>query len=300
MFNRRNLLFLVFVAIIVFGVIGLVYGLNRGKSSVGEVFSQESVLEEVKKEFECTCGCGLNLEKCETDDPTCPVRPGIVSQAEDLAKEGKTKEEIIDILSGSSSSDLNIRSMIDDDPAIGSEDAPVTIVEFSDYQCPFCATFYLETFSRIKSEYVDTGKVKFVYRDFPLNFHQYAQKSAEASECADEQGKFWEYKDILFKRQAEWSSLGVDKLKDYASELKLDRERFDYCLDNNIMASEVQNDFADGKKYGVSGTPAFFIEGELISGAQPFEVFQQKIDSLLKYGVKEECDPLEGSCQAEL
>jgi protein-disulfide isomerase len=179
---------------------------------------------------------------------------------------------------GGSNAPLSIEG---DDPFLGSADAPITIVEFSDFQCPFCANFYLQTFPKIKQDYIDTGKVKFVYRDFPLNFHQYAQKSAEASECADEQGKFWEYKDILFTRQAEWSTGGIPKLKEYASMLSLDQESFDSCLDSGSMSEEVESDFADGRSLGVTGTPAFFINGELVSGAQPFSVFKQKIDSLL-------------------
>jgi len=280
MFNKRNLIVLVIAIVIILGAVGLTYKLDGGKTSIGEAFSKEDVLKEVRKEFECTCGCGLSLDKCETDDPTCPVRPGIISEAGGLVEKGKSKEEIISILSGGSSGDPPL-DLIDDDPVLGFENAPVTIVEFSDYQCPFCARFYLETFPKIKKEYIDTGKVRFIYRDFPLGFHEYAQKSAEASECADEQGKFWEYKGILFEKQAEWSSMGITKFRDYASELGLNREDFDYCLDNNIMAQEVQDDLADGGKSGVSGTPAFFIGGELISGAQPFEVFKQKIESLL-------------------
>lgn len=171
---------------------------------------------------------------------------------------------------------------LDDDPYLGSEDAPITIVEFSDFQCPFCSRFYLDTFSQIKEQYIDTGKVKFVYRDFPLNIHQYAQKSAEASECADEQGKFWEYSDVLLQNQSEWSTIGIDKFKEYAGQLGLNQEEFNSCLDSDAMAQEVQNDFNQGRQYGVNGTPAFFVNGELISGAQPFSVFKQKIDSLLQ------------------
>src|SRR3989344_9399332 len=97
----------------------------------------------------------------------------------------------------------------DDDPVLGEKNAKVTIIEFSDFQCPFCSRFRDQTFDQIKSKYIDTGKVKFVYRDFPLTqIHPMAQKGAEASECADEQGKFWEYHDLLFQKQDEWTSIG--------------------------------------------------------------------------------------------
>ncbi len=167
---------------------------------------------------------------------------------------------------------------VDDDPSIGPKDAPITIIEFSDYQCPFCARAE-PAVKRILESY--KGKVNFVYRDFPLSFHQYAQKAAEASECADEQGKFWQYHDILFEKQQEWSSGGVSKLKEYAIGLGLDSKKFDECLDSGIYANEVQKDIEDGQNYGVSGTPAFFINGIEVSGAQPFDVFQKIIDSEL-------------------
>ncbi len=116
-------------------------------------------------------------------------------------------------------------------------------------------------------------------RDFPLNsIHPYAQKAAEATECADEQGKFWEYHDVVFANQ---SAIDVDSLKGYAAELGLDTGTFDECLDEGKQSSEVEKDTEDGRASGASGTPAFFINGELVSGAQPFSVFQQIIDAAL-------------------
>jgi protein-disulfide isomerase len=170
---------------------------------------------------------------------------------------------------------------IDDDPVKGSKNAPITIVEFSDFQCPFCARFYTQTLPSIEENYIKTGKVKFIYRDFPLNFHQYAQKAAEAAECADEQGKFWEYHDILFQKQSEWSSAGVEKLKEYAQNLGLDTAKFNECLDSGKYAGEVQKDYSDGSNYGVTGTPTFFINGIEVVGAQPYSVFQQIIEQEL-------------------
>lgn len=168
----------------------------------------------------------------------------------------------------------------EDDAVKGSKDAPVTIIEFSDYQCPYCERFYTQTFPQIEENYIKTGKVKFVYRDFPLtNLHQYAQKAAEASECADEQGKFWEYQGKLFNNQ---QSLDTPSLKQYAKDLGLDAAKFNECLDSGKMASEVQKDLKDGQSYGVDGTPAFFINDIFVGGAQPFSVFQQVIDQALK------------------
>jgi protein-disulfide isomerase len=163
----------------------------------------------------------------------------------------------------------------DDDPSLGPDDAAVTIIEFSDFQCPFCARV-VPTIKQIEEEFGDS--VRIVFRDFPLSFHQQAQKAAEAAECADDQGKFWEMHDKLFENQ---NALGIDSLKQYANELGLDGGEFDSCLDSGKHAEEVRKDFADGQQAGVTGTPAFFINGKLVSGAQPFSVFKQAIEQEL-------------------
>ncbi len=167
---------------------------------------------------------------------------------------------------------------VDDDPVKGDANAPVTIVEFSDFQCPFCARWFTDTFPQLNEKYIKTGKVKLVFRDFPLSFHENAQKAAEASECADEQGKFWEMHDKLFQNAG---ALGVTNLKQYAADLKLDTAKFNTCLDTGKFASEVQKDMADGSSYGVSGTPAFFINGVNLVGAQPFSAFDVEIQAAL-------------------
>jgi protein-disulfide isomerase len=165
----------------------------------------------------------------------------------------------------------------DDDPFWGPVDAPVTIIEFSDYQCPFCKRFYDETLPQIQATY--EGQVKFVYRDFPLtSIHPDAQKASEASECADDQGRFWEYDALLWANQQQ---LDVPSLKTYAAGLGLDAATFDACLDSGKNAQEVQKDSSDAVSYGVTGTPAFFINDAALVGAQPFSAFQAIIDPLL-------------------
>ncbi|MBI2629047.1 DsbA family protein [Candidatus Pacearchaeota archaeon] len=169
----------------------------------------------------------------------------------------------------------------DDDPVLGNANAPVTIIEFSDYQCPFCERFFTSTLPQIKKDYIDTGKAKLVYRDFPLSsIHPYAQKAAEAAECAGEQGNnfYWKMHDKLFGNQ---NALDIESLKKYAQEISLDTNKFNTCLDSGAMAQEVSKDTADGTSYGVQGTPAFFINGQEISGAQPFESFKSIIDAEL-------------------
>ena len=173
---------------------------------------------------------------------------------------------------------VDMEALADDDTVKGDEDAPVLIVEFSDFQCPYCGKFYRDTLPLLKENYIDTGKVKIIHRDFPLGFHQNAQKAGEASECADDQGKFWEMHDKLYENYQE---LAVDNLKQYAVDLGLNAEEFNDCLDTGKYADEVKKDFVDGAAAGVSGTPSFFVNGQLLVGAQPYAAFQQAIDAAL-------------------
>lgn len=167
---------------------------------------------------------------------------------------------------------------IEGHPTIGSPDAPVTIVEFSEFECPYCARYVQETFPQIDEVYIQTGKVKYVFRHFPLSFHEHAQKAAEASACAEEQGMFWEYHDVLFAHQ---NALDVASLKQHAEDLGLDVAKFNACLDSGAMAERVQKDASDGASLGVSGTPSFFINGIALSGARPFSSFQDIIEEEL-------------------
>ncbi|HLC74244.1 MAG TPA: thioredoxin domain-containing protein [Candidatus Nanoarchaeia archaeon] len=170
----------------------------------------------------------------------------------------------------------------DDDAVKGDKNAPVTIIEFSDFQCPFCSRFYTDTLPELDEKYIKTGKAKLIYRDFPLeNIHPEARPSAEAAECAHEQGKYYEFHDKLFENQQQ---LSVANYKKWARELGLDGDKFDDCVDTNKYADEVSKDLADGSAAGVTGTPAFFVNGKLLSGAQPFTAFEALIEAELADG----------------
>ena len=175
---------------------------------------------------------------------------------------------------------------VDDDASMGNEKAKVVVVEFSDFQCPFCRTFWSGAYQQIKKEYVDTGKVKFVYRDFPLSFHSAAMSAAQGSQCAKDQGKFWEMHDKMFSEQEKLGQgtvqFGVSDIKKWASQIGLNTNEFNQCLDSEKYKSEVEKDIADGSAYGVSGTPTLFINGRIVVGAQPFAVFKAIIDEELK------------------
>lgn len=160
-------------------------------------------------------------------------------------------------------------------PSRGDAAAKVTIVVFSDFQCPFCSRA-LETIERVIAGY--PGQVRLTYRHFPLSFHKDAPKAAEASMCANQQSKFWEYHDALYSHQ---DALSVDDLKGYAFAMGLDLKRFEGCLDSGEMKGVVQTDQKEGERLGVSGTPAFFVNGFMLSGAQPEEKFKRLIDKEL-------------------
>ena len=163
-----------------------------------------------------------------------------------------------------------------DDPALGTEAAPVTLIEFSDFQCPFCARV-MPTLKKIKQTYGD--KVRIVWKDFPLtSIHPQAFKAAEAAQCAREQGKFWELHDVLFANQ---QALLPDDLKKHAAGIGLDVAKFNTCFDASKYGERVQQHMSAGTQLGVSSTPSIFINGRLVSGAQPYEVFAGIIDDEL-------------------
>ena len=165
-------------------------------------------------------------------------------------------------------------------PFMGDEDAEITMVIYDDFECPFCARFEVQTFAKIKEEYIDTGKAKFYYKHFPLGFHSHAQIAAEASECANDQGKFWEMHDMIFENQPD---LSEDKLKEWAEELELDMDEFNTCLNTNKHAEKVKLGMAEGQKVGVRGTPSVLLEDELVVGALPFEDVKQGDKTLKGY-----------------
>jgi len=162
-----------------------------------------------------------------------------------------------------------------DRPSQGPENAPIEIVEFSDFQCPYCEAAF-PTVKTVLSTYGD--RIHFVYRHFPLNIHPQARPAAEAAQCAAEQGKFWPFHDALFGDQ---SKLGDSDLKATAARLGMNSARFDQCVDSHKYRGDVDADLRAGEEAGVNGTPAFYINGRLLSGAQPLDTFKQVIDEEL-------------------
>ena len=168
-----------------------------------------------------------------------------------------------------------------DGPMRGRDKAPVTLIEFSDFQCSFCRKFWQTTLPLIDEKYIGPGKVKFVYRHFAI-LGKPSVAAAQAAECAGEQGKFWEYHDKLFTSAGSPLAFTDGKLKGYAKELGLQSQGFNQCLDSGKYFKKVDGETATGGFLGARGTPTFFLNGQLMVGAQPFEVFEAAIEKELK------------------
>ena len=176
---------------------------------------------------------------------------------------------------------------VDNDPVLGSADAKVLMIEFGDYQCPSCCMFWKDVEPRLKKDFVDTGKAKLVFRDFPIvQIHPEAMLAAMAADCAADQNKYWQYHDKVFREQYNKGDdlvrFKAADLKKWAKDVGLDPAKFDQCLDSEKYKNEVLKDKADGDAASVQGTPTFFINGHVIGGAQPYPAFKNLIDDLLK------------------
>lgn len=176
----------------------------------------------------------------------------------------------------------------DDDPIKGNPKAPVTIVEFSEYQCPFCRRFHKEVLPKLEEEYISKGKVRYIFRDFPLRFHKKAVPAAIAANCAGEQGKYWEMNDFLFNNP---DKLDIEAVTPSVGEIGLDQAEFETCVKKESHQAEIDKDLEDGRKYGVRGTPSLFIgktgttgemKGQYFRGLRPFESLKPEIDKLLQ------------------
>jgi protein-disulfide isomerase len=203
----------------------------------------------------------------------------------------KDLEEIKRLLTSRAAADALPKEPVSiaDEPFKGDRAAKVAVIEFSDFQCPFCGRYTKEILPQLDTEYVQTGKVKYVFRDFPLEFHKNAFKAAEAAQCAGAQGKFWEMHDRLFSSQ---TALAPEDLVGHAKAIGLQETEFQQCLDSGRFAAQIKKDIAEGGTVGVSGTPTFLVglvqpgDGRVkvvkkLVGAKPYAEFKAAVDSLL-------------------
>jgi len=170
--------------------------------------------------------------------------------------------------------------------SVGKDDAPLVLVEYTDYQCPFCQRFHTDAYAQLKTNYIDTGKLRFVSRDFPLAFHENARQSAVAARCAAEQGKYWEFRHTMIINA---SQLQPDKIVGYAQNASMDVDKFKTCVTSDKYRAAIDKDVAEGTAAGVSGTPSFVLgrvengklEGVRLVGAMPYGQFEAKIKEML-------------------
>jgi protein-disulfide isomerase len=274
------------------------------QAALGEMVN-DALLEKEAKAQGITTEALLQKEvNAKITDPT-PAEVDQVWEANKARMPGKTKEQVApDIIKwlkeqkGGQVQQAYIQSLrakykvqillepprivvaVDDDPFLGPADAPVTIVEFSDYQCPYCSRAE-PIVKQVLEKY--KGKVRFVYRDFPLSFHPFAAKASEAAQCANDQGKFWEFHDALY---ADQSKLAVPDMEATAGRLGMNADKFKSCMDTGKYTAEVSKDVADATKAGVNSTPSFFINGVAVVGAQGPEAFNDIIDQELAKSLK--------------
>lgn len=172
---------------------------------------------------------------------------------------------------------------IDGEPYIGSLEAPVIIVDFSDYECPFCYKFYTEMYPKFKEDYIDTGKVLYISKDFPLNIHPKAQYAHYAAQCAREQDKFWEMHKLLFEKQSEWTESEdmTETFVGFGREIGLYETTFRDCMTSEKPLEEIMQDRQEGLDLGIKGTPTLFINGKIVRGVSSYEQFKQLIEKAL-------------------
>jgi protein-disulfide isomerase len=212
------------------------------------------------------------LEKGQAGTLAAPTQPGAGAN-QPTQQQGLTDGQKVNVKTG-------------DLPVLGNNNAKVKIIEFSDFECPFCEKFYTDTYLLLKKDYIDTGKVAFYFRHFPLDFHPSAKPTAMASECANEQDQFWAFHDLIFKNQTKIAGKSGDDLNTvlngFASELGLNASQFSSCLASEKYKQNVETDQSEGATAGVNGTPTIFINGQAIIGAQPYATFKTIIDQQLK------------------
>ncbi len=216
--------------------------------------------------------------------------PGITrEQADEILSELRQIRELLEQGARPSSADAEpgsgIRMNLGDGPWLGSKDAPLTMVEFTDYQCGYCRQFHVSTFPELKKKYIDTGKLRFVSRDLPLDFHSNAARAAEAARCAGDQQEFWQMRDRLITNADKLSAADLNR---YAQGLKLDSLQFRNCMDSGKYSKTVEKDVATAEGFGVTGTPSFLlgkstrdgVSGVIMVGAVPLNAFEAKFKEL--------------------
>jgi protein-disulfide isomerase len=220
-------------------------------------------------------------EGVQTDQPFAAVRDKILETIRQR-RIAKARKEYLNSLRNQANLEVLLASpsvdvALGDSPTRGVANAPVLLIEFADYECPYCQKIDSDL-KKLQEEY--SGKVLFAFKDFPLPMHKHAQKAAEATRCAGQQNKFWEFHDLLFDKS---KGLEIAQLKEYARALKLDAAKFDQCLDSGETDAAVKEDLGQGQRLGLTGTPSFFVNGHFFSGAASYATIREIVDQQLTF-----------------
>lgn len=273
--NSNPLNYLIVAAI--FLAVGLLMGLNLGGDSSS--LSAEQVRAIVREEMPPA----LSAEQIASALQTAlqAGAPSTVTTGSSLSAD-EVRAIVQNALTSAGMTGPDRFELVDDDPSLGPDDAPVVIVEFSAYACPYCARHFQQTFLPLLENYGQY--IRYVYRDYPIINPSVSIPAALSAQCAHEQGRFWEYHNGLFENQ---SRLGEDFFRELAKMLKLDIDIFNECYDTQRYREEIDFDYIDGSSKNISGTPAFFVNGQFVSGAQPYALFERLVlRELEKQGIK--------------
>jgi len=250
--------------------------------------AQQSTVVKLLREHDCVCGCGMKVAECRFKDPNCFYSRGLASEVVTAIKQGKSPSDAWTAASASRYGHSDHKTLEDPipiptagAPEIGPKDAPITLVEFSDFQCPYC---YLATpqLKQVLKAY--PSQVKLIFKEFPLEMHSQAAFAATAAVAAQRQGKFWPMHDALFASHSDLSRPAVLAL---ASAIGLDVKRFEADLDSDAVRQAVARDMKDGGDIGVMSTPTIFIDGQHYNGPIRFETLKPLLDAEIKNPVKQ-------------
>jgi protein-disulfide isomerase len=249
---------------------------------------QTQLALKVLNDTDCTCGCGMRVAQCRVEDQNCPRSPILARAIVDAVRRGQNEADVRAAYSatvgatgksGRSTSRPPAEEIVlipvEDSPVRGSEAASVTVVEFSDFQCPYCSRAE-PIITKLLAEF--EGQVRLIFKHFPLPFHPQARIAAAAAEAAREQGKFWEMHDLLFQNT---EALERDDLRGYAQQLGLDLPRFETALDNSEIDARVERDITEARRVGVNGTPTFYVDGRRLGNHQE-KAFRRAIQRALQ------------------
>ncbi len=245
---------------------------------------QQAIVLKILREHDCSCGCGMKLAECRMVDPNCSYSRGLASVVIDAIAHGKSEADAIAAADASHFAHIAPTALLEDPisipiggaPFTGPEHAPITVVEFSDFQCPYCAVAMVGLRDVLKAY---PAKVKLVFKEFPLDIHSQAQLAAAAAVAAQKQGKFWPMHDAMFANR---DDLSRDKIIELAKQNGLDLKRFQADWDSTEVREQIQRDVQDGEQAGVQGTPTIFINGQRYNGQVTLASLRPVLDTSFK------------------